>query len=81
MRYHTYLCSCCQTAVNGGRTFARDLEPSAPFIFDSSYEKELTSISKARGKTVALSWYKNAYHGVGGPNMLCVWCLVLMCEY
>ena len=49
MRYHTYLCSCCKTASNGGRSFAGELEPSASFKFDSSYEKELTSIAKARG--------------------------------
>lgn len=49
MRYHTYLCSCCHTPVNGGRNFALELEPSASFKFDSSYEKELTSIAKARG--------------------------------
>ncbi len=50
MRYHTYLCPCCHTSANGGRNFARDLEPSASFKFDSSYEKELTSIAKARGE-------------------------------
>lgn len=49
MRYHTYLCSCCHTSSNGGRVFARELEPSASFKFDFSYEKELTSIAKARG--------------------------------
>ena len=50
MRYHTYLCPCCHTSANGGRNFSRDLEPSATFKFDASYEKELTSIAKARGK-------------------------------
>lgn len=50
MRYHTYLCSCCHTSSNGGRVFARELEPSASFTFDFSYEKELTSIAKARAQ-------------------------------
>lgn len=53
MRYHTYLCSCCHTSASG-RNFARDLEPSASFKFDSSYEKELTSIAKARGLLITL---------------------------
>ena len=52
MRYHTYLCSCCHTSASGGRNFARELEPSASFKFDSSYEKELTSITRARGELV-----------------------------
>ena len=54
MRYHTYLCTCCHTSASGGRIFAQELEPSATFKFDSSYERGLTSIAKAKGKVVVV---------------------------
>jgi len=50
MRYHTYLCSCCRAMANGPREFTNDFEPSASFKFDPSYEKDLTSIARARGE-------------------------------
>ncbi len=51
MRYHTYLCSCCRTLPNGSKDFTGDFEPSAGFKFDPSYEKELTSIARAKSKS------------------------------
>ena len=50
MRYHTYLCSCCHTSANGTREFTGEFEPSASYKFDPSYEKDLTSIARARGE-------------------------------
>ena len=49
IRYHTFLCSCCHTSVNGTRQFCRELEPAATKKFDPSYEKELVSIVTAKG--------------------------------
>lgn len=50
IRYHSFLCSCCHTtASNGTRHFCRDFEPSSHKKFDPSYEKELTTITKAKG--------------------------------
>ena len=49
IRYHTFLCTCCTTGPVGGRQFAQVLEPSAPDLFDFSYEKDLVSIPKAKG--------------------------------
>ncbi|XP_064392258.1 serine/threonine-protein kinase NLK2-like [Halichondria panicea] len=48
IRYHTFLCTCCTTGPVGGRQFAQVLEPSAPDLFDFSYEKDLVSIPKAK---------------------------------
>ena len=47
IRFHTFLCSCCVTWL-GSRQFCRELEPSCPFKFDPSYERELTSLNKAK---------------------------------
>ena len=56
MRYHTSLCSCCRTNLSGSRQFTSDLEPSSLQQFDPSYEKELNTISKAKG-TVSYNVY------------------------
>lgn len=50
IRYHTFLCSCCHTNMNGTRRFCRELEPAATEKFDPSYEKELISIVTAKGR-------------------------------
>lgn len=47
VRYHTFLCQCCQT-VSGSRHFSGELEPSATKKFNPSYERELTSVPKAK---------------------------------
>ena len=50
IRYHTFLCSCCHTpSTGGGRKFCRDLEPGSPKKFDPGYERELSTIAKAKG--------------------------------
>lgn len=59
IRYHTFLCSCCNTMLIRGREFASDLEPSASELFDFSYEKDLTSIPKAKAQ---LHRYICQYH-------------------
>lgn len=51
IRYHTFLCSCCHTpSAGGGREFCRDLEPGSPKKFDPGYERELSTIAKAKAR-------------------------------
>lgn len=47
IRYHTFLCSCCMTHM-GSRHFCKELEPSSSHRFDPMYERELTSLNKAK---------------------------------
>lgn len=53
IRYHTFLCSCCMTRFSS-RHFCRDLEPSSTHKFDPMYERELTSLSKAKRKNATM---------------------------
>ena len=53
IRYHTFLCSCCITHM-GSRHFCRELEPSSSHKFDPMYERELTSLSKAKCETTII---------------------------
>lgn len=48
IRYHSCLCACCHTS-NNVKQFCCDLEPSSPIRFDPAYEKELTSVPRAKG--------------------------------
>ena len=51
VHYHTSLCSCCFTGVDGVHYwFGSDLEPSAAMHFSQEYEKELNSIPTAKGE-------------------------------
>ena len=56
MRFHTFLCSCCHSpsGLGGSRHYCHDLEPLASEMFDSTYEKGLTTIAKAKGVCVCV---------------------------
>lgn len=49
IRYHSCLCACCHTS-NNVKQFCCDLEPSSPIRFDPAYEKELTSVPRAKAQ-------------------------------
>lgn len=46
-RYHTCMCKCCYTVADI-RRFCSDLEPVASIPFDSSFEKELSSVQSVK---------------------------------
>ena len=75
IRYHTFLCSCCHTNMNGTRQFCRELEPAATKKFYPSYEKELISIVTAKGNLYDLQPHLllivNLFYCVSGANALC----------
>jgi nemo like kinase len=59
MRYHTFLCSCCRGSGAASRQYCTDLEPLASKRFDPSYERELTTLCKAKAE---LHYYIRTVH-------------------
>lgn len=63
MRYHSFLCSCCHAIGGGagtaGRQYCQELEPVAKKKFDPSYEKELSTLPKAKAQ---LHYYIRTAH-------------------
>uniref|UniRef100_UPI00358E7353 serine/threonine-protein kinase NLK isoform X2 n=1 Tax=Myxine glutinosa TaxID=7769 RepID=UPI00358E7353 len=55
LRYHTCMCTCCQSAAGGGtaRAYTADFEPTALPRFDDSFEKHLTSVRQVKGQRAA----------------------------
>ena len=49
LRYHSCMCKCCQTTT-AGRQYTTDFEPVCVQPFCYSFESELTSLQKVRGK-------------------------------
>jgi len=47
LRYHSCMCRCCHS-VGGVRRHAPQLEPVAPYPFDDSFERELTSLHQVK---------------------------------
>ena len=50
IHYHTFLCSCCHGAGRATRQYCHDLEPVAKKKFDPSYERELSTLTKAKAQ-------------------------------
>ncbi|CAB0045298.1 unnamed protein product [Trichogramma brassicae] len=48
LRYHSCMCSCCFTTSAGVRQFTEHFEPISPLIFDSTWEKRLTTVQQIK---------------------------------
>ena len=59
MRYHTFLCSCCHGSGAASRQYCHDLEPTASKRFDLLYERELSTLNKAKAQ---LHYYIRTVH-------------------
>lgn len=60
LHYHSYLCSCCFTAVNNVQYVCCDQEPSSQREFSQHYEKDLTSLPVAKGIVCNLTSMRDA---------------------
>lgn len=51
LRYHSCMCKCCVNA-GGGRQYCPQFEPACRNPFSYSFEEELTSVYKVKGKMI-----------------------------
>jgi nemo like kinase len=54
LRYHSCMCKCCSTSLNGGRQYTSELEPVGTTPFSYAFEEELTSLTKVKEKLFKL---------------------------